>query len=188
MRGVPGEPSCYPYAEKGRATLASTFYGVSVLHLLGRSDLPDKKSTVAFVLAHKGRDDGFGMMRGGVSSPQATAMALRTLSALDAVSSDIREGAVRYLESAIEFLGTQGTRYRAIATMQSAADIVEGLTALKALREVDTSKVASFAESLYVPQNGGFGPSSGLGTTPPTTYQGVLILHTLGRLAPLGKK
>lgn len=168
--------------EKGRATLASTYYGVGVLDVLGRLERLNKEKIAAHVLTHRASDDGFAMTPRGASSPMASAMAVKTLSALGGLSELVRAGAIRYLEGAVEFLGTLGTRYRALATMQSATAIVEALSAMKALDEVDTEKVARFVESLYIPQNGGFGPSPGLGITPPSTYQGVLCLEKLGRL------
>jgi hypothetical protein len=109
-------------------------------------------------------------------------MAVGTLSRLGALTPEVREGAVRYLEGAVAFLGTLGPRYRSLATMQSATAIVDSLAALDALGDVDTAKLKDFVLSLYVPQNGGFGPSPGLGTAPPTTYQGVRCLAVLGAL------
>jgi prenyltransferase beta subunit len=170
--------------EKDRAALGSTFHGVGALVRLGRLDLLDKDKTAAFVLTHRAADDGFAMTSGGNSSPQAVAMAVGTLARLGALTSDVREGAVRYLEGAIAFLGTLGPRYRSLATMQSATAIVDSLVAMDALGEVDTAKVRDFVVSLYVPQNGGFGPSPGLGTAPPTTYQGVRCLAELGVIKP----
>jgi len=168
--------------EKGRGTLGSTFYGVGALARLGRLDLLDKDKTATFILAHRAADDGFAMTPGGNSSPQAVAMAVGTLSQLGALTPAVREGAVRYLEGAIAFLGTLGPRYRSLATMQSATAIIESLSALNAIDEVDTDKLKDFVLSLYVPRNGGFGPSPGLGTAPPTTYQGVRCLALLGAL------
>ena len=168
--------------EKDRATLGSTFHGVGALVRLGRLDLLDKDKTAAFVLTHRAADDGFAMTSGGNSSPQAVAMAVSTLARLSALTPDVREGTVRYLEGAIAFLGTLGPRYRSLATMQSATAIMDSLVAMDALGEVDTAKVRDFVVSLYVPQNGGFGPSPGLGTAPPTTYQGVRCLAVLGAL------
>jgi len=170
--------------EKGRGSLGSTFYGVGALALLGRLDRLDKDKTAAFVLAHRTSDDGFAMNRGGASSPQATAMAVDALSRLGALNPDVRAGAVRYLEGAVAFLGTLGPRYRSLATMQSATAIADALTTLGAIGEVETAKLKSFVVSLYIPQNGGFGPSPSLGTTPPSTYQGVRTLAALGALKP----
>ena len=168
--------------EKDRGTLGSTFHGLGALARLGRLDLVDRDKTAAFVLTHRAADDGFAMTPGGNSSPQAVAMAVGTLARLGALAPDVRDGAVRYLEGAVAFLGTLGPRYRSLATMQSATAIVDSLVALDALDEVDTAKVKGFVLSLYVPQNGGFGPSPGLGTAPPTTYQGVRCLAELGAL------
>jgi len=116
----------------------------------------------------------------GTSSPQAVALAMHTLAVTGGIPDEIRADTIRYMEGAVEFLGTLGTRYRALATMQTAVGIVQALGDLDALDEVDTEKVARFVEALYIPENGGFGPSPGLGTTPPSTYQGVLCLTELG--------
>ena len=126
--------------EKGRGTLGSTYYGVGSLARLGRLEPLDKEKTAAFVLAHRSSDDGFAMTRGGNSSPQAVAMAVSTLSQLGVLTPEVREGAVRYLEGAVIFLGTLGTRSRSLATMQSALAIADALAVLDALGDVDTAQ------------------------------------------------
>jgi hypothetical protein len=69
--------------------------------------------------------------------------------------------------------------------MQAAVGILTALDSMQALGQVETSPVLAFVESLYIPQNGGFGPSPGYGTTPPSTFQGVYCLEQLGKIPSL---
>jgi hypothetical protein len=50
------------------------------------------------------------------------------------------------------------------------------------MQEVNSDKVYEFISSLYVPDNGGFGPRPGLGTAPASTYHAILSLVRLGKL------
>lgn len=173
-------------AEDAMATLASTYYGVASLHLLGKLDVLDKSKTAAFVLDHRTSADGFGMMPKGAASPQAAYMAVRTLALVNGLNKEIRTRTIQYLEGAIDLMGIRGAHYRSYSTMQAVTYIVAALSELDALDEGDTDRIESFVTSQYVPENGGFGPSPGLGTTPPSTYQAVFCLSKLGKLKPRG--
>jgi prenyltransferase beta subunit len=109
-------------------------------------------------------------------------MAVQTLAMLDALDKETVGGTVRYLEGAMGLLGVPGKLYRTFSTMQAAADNLTALATMKALDEVETSPILAFVESLYIAQNGGFGPSPGFGTSPPSTYLGVYCLKLLGKL------
>ena len=169
--------------DKARPTLGSTFYGVEALRLLKRVDVLDKAKTTAFVLTHRtGDEGGFGVTTKGVARPRATSMAVRTLATMGTLSEELKAQAIGYLEIAIALLGTRGPQFQAFSTMQAVTDIVEALDRLSALDDVITDRLVAFVKELYVPQNGGFGPMPGLGTTPPSTYQGLLCLEKLGAL------
>jgi prenyltransferase beta subunit len=168
--------------ELDRATLASTFYGLASLEILGRLALADRDKVVDFVMRHRTSDDGFGVRPGGAGSAQAVAMAVQSLALVGGLTEEVNSETQLYLEGAMGLLGLKGKRHRAHSTMQAAADIVTALEAMQALGQVETSPLLTFVESLYIPQNGGFGPSPGYGTTPPSTYQGVYCLERLGKI------
>jgi prenyltransferase beta subunit len=169
-------------AEDARATLASTYYGAASLHLLGKLDALENSKTAAYVLEHQTSADGFGMKPMGAASPQATFMGVRTLALVNGLNKDIKTGAIQYLEGAIDMIGMKGAHYRNYSTMQAVTYIVAALSELDALDEINTDRIEHYLESRYVPENGGFGPSPGLGTTPPSTYQAVFCLNKLGKL------
>ena len=168
-----------------KGDLASTYYGISALRLLGELEVLDRDKTLAFVKGYRTSDEGFGMRTGGASSLQGTFMAVSVLADLAGLDEILVAGATRYLESAIAYAGMKGKRYRALSTMQAAASTLGALERLGTLHEVETDNLELFVLARYVPQNGGFGPREGLGTTPPSTYQGVYCLAALGKLKAL---
>ena len=169
--------------DKQVPTLASTFYGVEALRLLQRLDILDAGKTTAFVLSHRTSDDGgFAVTTKGPSRPRSTSMAVRTLATLGTLNDTLKDEAIGYLESAIALVGTKGAQFRAFSSMQAVTDIVEALDRLEALDDVITDRLVEFVKDRYIPQNGGFGPAPGMGTTPGSTHQGLLCLEKLGAL------
>jgi len=169
--------------DKHGPTLASTFYGVEALRLLQGLDILDAGKTTAFVLSHRTSDDGgFAVTTKGPSRPRSTSMAVRTLATLGTLTETQKDEAIQYLESAIALVGTKGPQFRAFSSMQAITAMVEALDRLEALDDVITDRLVEFVKDRYVPQNGGFGPAPGLGTTPASTYQGLLCLEKLGAL------
>lgn len=167
---------------KGTASLASTFFAVESLRLLGKLELLDKDKVTAYVLTHRTSDQGFGVTTKGANSPRATSMAVRTLGTLGTLSPEVKQGAIRYLESAMALHGSMGANYFALSTTQAAEDIVSALVAMGVEKEVITEELVRFVLERYIPENGGFGPAPGLGTTPPSTYEALYCLATLGQL------
>jgi prenyltransferase beta subunit len=168
--------------KKNARTLASTFYGVESLRLLEKLDTIDRDKTAAFILTHRTESGGFGATTKGAARPGPTSLAVRTLAALGALTEEIKAPAIRQMEEAVALLGTRGPQFRAFSTMQSVTDMVEALQSMGALKDVITSPIVEFVADRYIPENGGFGPAPGLGTTPPSTYQGLLCLSQLGAL------
>lgn len=171
--GGPGEP----------ASLGTTYYGVAALHLLGALDsLPDRKRTIAFVLACREPGKGFGRKKGMISSPLATFMAVRTLKILHGLPKTLEAEIIASLKAS-RYAGLVTDRqYRTLPRVKDLAATLEALNDLDAINQVNTKKVISFIDSLYVPGNGGFGPQPGYGTTPPSTYYAIVSLVQLGKL------
>jgi len=175
IRSTPGD--------KARPSLGSTFYGVEALRLIKGVEVLDTDKTTAFILAHRtGDEGGFGVTAKGVARPRPTSMAVRTLATLGTLSEELRAQAIGYLETAIALVGTKGPQLQAFSTTQAVTDIVEALDRLEALDDVITDRLVEFVKDRYIAQNGGFGPAPGLGTTPPSTYQGLLCLEKLDAL------
>ena len=165
-----------------KATLATTYYGVQSLALLGAVDQLDRQKTASFIGRYRAKDGGFAMVESGGSSPEATDMAVRALEQLGAVTPELKAEVIAYLK---------GTRYSGLVTdkkypglpeIKAMAATLDALSILGAMQEINADKVYDFVASLYVPQNGGFGPRPGLGTTPPSTYHAVVCLVRLGKL------
>ncbi len=164
------------------ANLGTTYYGIRSLHLLKALDKIDRDRAIEYIKSHRAGDRGFGVLPGKPSALQATFMAVKSLSLLDALSDDIRAEVGRYLgEPPYSSLSELGNI--ALMNMENMACVLETAALVAALPQFNTDKIKEFVESRYVPDNGGFGPSAGLGTTPPSTFYAVRCLVELGLLA-----
>lgn len=182
---IPGGAIAPSLDERKEASLASTYYGVAALQILGKLEILKRNEVIGYVMNHRGADGGFSVMPGGTSSPRGVAMAVDTLAALDGLKEDVGNGAVAYLEETMAIAGYKGMRHRAFSTMQAAVDTLSALSTMQALKTVDTEQIQAFVMSLYIPVNGGFGPMPGYGTTPPSTLQGIYCLKLLDKLPAL---
>ena len=165
-----------------RATLATTFYGVEALRLLGAVDSLDKSKTIAFIQRYHEPGRGFMRVEGGVSIPQSTLMGVRTLKSLGALTNEIRNEIVAYLKDTRYSGLAKNGKYKLLPNIEAMAATLEAFAVLSAMQEVNSEKVYEFINSVYVPGNGGFGPRPGLGTTPPSTYYALFCLVRLGKL------
>ena len=165
-----------------RATLATTYYGIASLGLLKALDTVDKKSVIAYINTYREDHKGYCLMPGKISLPGATFMAIRSLSLLGGVTPEIRKEVGAYLAETRYSGRIKDRKYTTLPSMEEMAQVLETLSDLSALDLVDKDAVYRFIESLYIPQNGGFGPEPGLGTTPPSTYYGIVCLEKIGRL------
>ncbi len=167
-----------------RATLATTYYGIASLGLLHSLDTLDRKSTVAYINTYREKDKGYCLVQGKISLPGATFMAINSLTLLEGVTPDIRKDVVNYLKESRYSGHVKEKKYTTLPNMQEMAEVLETLDALSSLSVIDRNSVYAFIESLYIPENGGFGPEPGLGTTPPSTYYAILCLDKIGKLPP----
>ena len=168
---------------KGKPTLDATYYGVQSLVLLDGLKKVDKKKTTALVANHRKKGSGFSKQPGTAPSPQSTFMGVRTLKTLGALTDEITTEVKAYL-GGTRYTGRPTDRkYYSLPTIREMSFVLRTLDDLSALKEVaDTKKVEEFVTSLYIPVNGGFGPQPGYGTTPPSTYHGIVCLVQLGKL------
>ena len=72
--------------------------------------------------------------------------------------------------------------------LKDLSHVIQTLSMLSAVGQMDKKTVYEFVESLYIKENGGFGPQPGYGSTPPSTYYGILCLERLGKLQGLLQK
>jgi len=180
---VRGDGGIAATEKKGeKATLATTYYGVESLRILGALARLDREKSVAFIAEYRAKDGGFGAIRGGNPSPQATFMAARSLDLLGALADEVKAGAIVYLKTTRYPGLVKDKEFSGLPQIQAMAYTLEALSVLGAMREINADRVYGFVASLYIPDNGGFGPRPGLGTTPPSTYQAIACLVRLGKL------
>jgi geranylgeranyl transferase type-2 subunit beta len=165
-----------------RANLATSYYGIEALRLLGAVDALDKTKATAFIQRYREQGRGFMRVEGGVSIPQSTFMGVRSLKSLGTLTEVITKEVVAYLKDTRYSGLVKDRQYKLLPSTEAMAATLEALAVLSAVQEVNSDKVHEFISSLYVPDNGGFGPRPGLGTTPPSTYHAILSLVQLGKL------
>ncbi len=164
------------------ATLATTYFGVASLGLLHALDTVDKKSVAAYIGTYREKGKGYGLIQGKISMPGATYMAVKSLSLLGELTPSARTEIVNYLKGTRYSGRMKQNTYSTLPSLQDMTAVIDTLAELSALNVIDKSNVYKFIESLYIPDNGGFGPEPGLGTTPPSTYYAVECLQKIGKL------
>lgn len=169
-------------ADDAGATLATTYYGVASLGLLHALDSVDKKSVIGYINTYREGHKGYCLIQGKISMPGATLMAVKSLSLLGGLTPAVRTEVVDYLTRTRYSGRMKHNTYSTLPSMQDMATVIEALAELSSLHVVNKHSVYQFVESLYVPENGGFGPEPGLGTTPPSTYHALVCLEKLGEL------
>ncbi|HEY6006229.1 MAG TPA: prenyltransferase/squalene oxidase repeat-containing protein [Anaeromyxobacter sp.] len=163
-------------------SLGTTFHAVAALELLGAVNLVDRPRTVSYLSSHRTADGGFALRPGAAASPAATFMAVRTLKLLGALDGDTSAAVARHLAGSRYSGRLRAGELAMVPEIEDEANVLAALADVGRLDVVDRAEVERFVRSLYVAENGGFGPQPGLGTTPPSTYQAIACLATLGRL------
>ncbi len=164
------------------ATLATTYYGVASLGLLNALDTVDKKNVIAYINSYREGHKGYCLIQGKISMPGSTYMAVKSLSLLGGMTPVLRKEVVSYLKSTRYSGLMKNNTYKTLPSLVDMAAVLDTLAEISSLQVIDKRSVYQFVESLYIPENGGFGPEPGLGTTPPSTYHAILCLQKLGRL------
>lgn len=188
----------------GRQTsLQMTFYGVQSLQMLKELKKLDAQKTITFINGYTSKDGkGFSLLRKDDVSqratlgsnmkedaaPESTKMAVKALDTLGGLTDATKTAVVAYLKSTRYSGLIKNKQYPTLPQLSEMADVLDTLSYLKAVNQANTAKIYKFVESLYIAENGGFGPSPGLGTTPPSTFDGIVCLVKLGKLKdPEGK-
>jgi len=167
------------------ATLATTYYGVASLGLLHALDTVDRKIVIDYINTYREGRKGYCLIQGKISMPGATFMAVKSLSLLNGLTPSVRTEVVNYLKGSRYSGRMKQNTYSTLPSMQDMAAVLDTLAELSSLNVIDKGSVYKFIESLYIPENGGFGPEPGLGTTPPSTYHAVNCLAKIGKLDAL---
>ncbi len=168
------------------ASLGTTFHAVAALDLLGAIDRVDVARTAAYLSSHRAAGGGFALRPGMTASPAGTFMAVRTLKLLGALDAGTSAAVARHLAGSRYSGRLREGQFTSLPEIEDEANVLAALADVGRLDVVDRPEVERFVTSLYVAENGGFGPQPGLGTTPPSTYQAIACLVALGRLpAPL---
>jgi prenyltransferase beta subunit len=168
--------------EGDQANLATTYYGVEALTGLGAIDSVDKPAVAAFIQRYREDNRGFGLKPGGPSTPLTTFMAVRALKSLSALSAEVGDKVVAYLLTTRYSGLVKDQTYRLLPDIKSMASLLETLSLLSATQKVALDSIHAFISSLYIRDNGGFGPRPGVGASPPSTYYAILCLVRLGKL------
>lgn len=170
------------YKKGERTSLAMTFYGVESLRILGGLDRLNQKKVAQFVNGHKAIEKGYSLNPKGLSSTQGSLMAVQILTSLNNLSEASKTGVVDYLKST-RYAGLVETgEYATVPFLKGMTEVIQTLSLLSALDQGNRAKMQWFVESLYITENGGFGPRAGMGTTPNSTFNAVLSLVKLGVL------
>lgn len=169
-------------ADRQEADPVSTYYAVSLLLLLKSSDGLDRPKAISYLLSLRGEDGGFRFRKKGVSHPQSTHAVVQTLKQLGALNEKVRSDAVRYFkQSRYSGLGDE-KRYRTQPQVRELVFVVEAIRDLNARSQIDVDRIYEFIGSLFIPENGGFGPQPGFGSSPPSTYFALASLDAIGKL------
>lgn len=168
------------------ASLAGTALGVVLLNRLAALSEQEKGPAKTYILKYKTPDGGFGLFNNKVSSIRATAMATAALKSMDALG-DIGTDVTAFLKQSRYSGLIKGKKFK---TLPSLEEMAQFLATVKLLgpadkKIADLKKISEFVRSLYITENGGFGPEPGLGTTPPSTFYGIFCLVQLGKLRPI---
>lgn len=164
------------------ATLSTTYYGVSSLAILNALDKLDKNKTISYINTYHEAGQGFCIIQSKISMPISTFMAVRSLSLLGGMTPGIKADVIKYLkQTRYSGLVTKG-KYTAQPQIEELYYVLAAFSDLSAMNVAGKSKIYKFIESLYISENGGFGPEPLLGTTPPSTYYAIASLVKIGKL------
>lgn len=169
------------------ASLAGTALGVVLLDRLINLSTQEKISAKAYILKYKTPDGGFGLFNNKSPSIVATAMAIAALESMETIKDTDKEQMADFLkQSRYSGLAT-GMKFKTLPSIEEMAQFLATVRLIGPVNKkiTDPQKISEFVKSLYIRENGGFGPEPGLGTTPPSTYYGIFCLVELGKLRPI---
>lgn len=150
--------------------------------MLGALNTLDSTKTVAFLNEYREAGKGFRMTAKAPSSINATYLAVQALAGLGALPQQTKTEVTGYLK---------GTRYSGLIKesqeyappmIKPMAEMLESLTLVGGMDQINREKILEFVSSLYIGENGGFGPQPGYGTTPLSTHHAIVALVKLGKL------
>ncbi len=169
-------------AEEKASSLAATHFALESLALLGRGQPVDRAKTRAFIERFVVPGGGFSMvLPARAALPRATFFGLSALARVGGASPAVKTGAIAYLKST-PYSGLVQANPPPYPETEELAYALESLRVLNALGEIRRPAIEAFLAARFIPENGGFGPQVGYGTTPPSTYAALQCLVALGRL------
>lgn len=174
----------FGFSRKSRgSSLATTFYAVRILKALGGLNLVDKEKTVLYIKGFERTGGGFGYVPGaGVADAKNTFMSAFVLKSLGKLDATTMKNAVKFLETTPYLNNSRGARPDLDGQLFS----ILALKELNAGAKINRKLAMAFLEKIYVPQNGGFGPLEGYGSTPDSTTTAIRILAETGKLKTSG--
>lgn len=163
-------------------SLAAAHFALESLAILGRSSAVDRARTRAFIERFAVEGGGFSLaLPPRAALPRATYFGVAALSRLGTLRPAIRAGAVAYLKST-PYSGLVAAQPPPYPETEELAYALAALRLLGALDQIRREPVEEFLAARFVPDNGGFGPLVGYGSTPPSTYAALEAMVSLGRL------
>lgn len=171
----------FAYKPGGDSQLPSTLHSLYSLYLLNGLSEIDQEKARHYVLDKKATDGGFSTYGGGLSTIKPTYEAVLSLVLLDSLGEvDIEE--VKSFLQATQYLKFKGTNQTGYPKTENLNYALAAMDAMDAINEVNKTYVLNFLNVMYIKENGGFGPQTFYGATPPSTYHGVAALVSMGEL------
>ncbi len=164
------------------SNIVATCWAVQVLAGFKKLTKMDKDKIENYLVGFRGKDGGFAMLKGGPSSPRVTGMAVMALAEIGRFNNRLKNKVVTYLKTTRYSGLVSGKKYRTRPYVEGLYYVLEAMHLCGAIEQLGKKQILHFLYRLYVPLNGGFGPTPGLGTTPPSTYYAVKSLALLGLL------
>lgn len=165
-----------------KSSLPTTYYALTGLSLLNAQGRIDRARAASYVMKLKSGSNGFALYEGKPATDKATCWATASLVILGALDDTLKRQIIDFLKTS-RYSGNAAEKYEANAKIEDASLTYMTLKSLNGISVINKKKVQAFIEKLYIPQNGGFGPSPDIGSTPPSTYHAVSALASLGVLA-----
>ncbi len=165
-----------------KSNIVATCWAVQVLAGIGGLTDKDREIITAYIMEFRGKDGGFAMLRGKPSSPRVTGMAVSALQAMGGLDDKLKREVVTYLKTTRYSGLVKGKKYHTRPYVEGLYYVLEAMHRCGAVEQLGKKEILHFLYRLYVPFNGGFGPTPGLGTTPPSTYYALKSLALLGLL------
>lgn len=174
----------FGFSQKSKeSTLASTYYAVHILNSFNDLGMVDRTKTASYVKGFAKREGGFGYVKGqGTATQQNTYFAAYTLKALRMLDDETKKNTLGFLNTTSYVTGKYNLKDGGSQLVAEQNSAIMTLKLLNAQGRINKGKILSTLKRFYIPQNGGFGPLLGYGSTPDSTCNAIRLLVEIGNL------